>query len=101
MPIFQVDSDQLHEIARIFEGEADCARQLLQDIDNRTDGLRGYGWIGLGAESYYDEFDNRIRPALNALIRFLEAQSTEASKIAKQIEQAADDIVATAKSSIR
>ncbi len=101
MPIFQADSDQLHEIARIFQGEADCARQLLRDIESRTEGLRGNGWIGLGANAYMDDWETGIRPALNALVRFLEAQCEETMKVAQQIEQAADDIVATAKSSIR
>jgi WXG100 family type VII secretion target len=95
MPLFQANSEQLQEIAVMFQMEAECVGKVLQDLAAKTDSLRGYGWIGLGAEAYFDEFDNHIQPTLKAVIAFLDAQSSDASKVAQQVDQAADRILAS------
>jgi WXG100 family type VII secretion target len=87
MPIFQADSDQLREIAQIFQEQADCIEDILRDLVLKTDNLRGYGWVGLGADAYYDLFDDRIKPSLESLIRFLEGSNTEAIKVAERVEE--------------
>jgi hypothetical protein len=41
----------------------------------------------LGADAYYDLFDDRIKPSLESLIRFLEGSNTEAIKVAERVEE--------------
>ncbi|MBI5961737.1 MAG: hypothetical protein HY866_23570, partial [Chloroflexi bacterium] len=50
---FQVDENELRRVAQIFCQSLDTIDHLIRDLECNADQLRS-GWIGLGADSFFD-----------------------------------------------
>lgn len=100
MDLFQADSETLQEVAQIFQGEAEDLQQAFQNFQAVAENIRGYGWIGLGADTFFDEFDAELVPAANKLVGNLEMVSQRINQVASQIEDGVSHILSVARSSV-
>jgi WXG100 family type VII secretion target len=77
----QADYDELAAIANQFAQEATSTEQLTNQIMNLVGQLEGGGWIGRGADAFYNEMHDLVEPGLTRLARALE----DAGSAVKQI----------------
>lgn len=74
------DYESLAQISNQFGQRADELNAMVNRLVANVDNLRGGGWIGAGANSFYQEMDGEILPALQRLHQaYMTAQSTAQS----------------------
>ncbi len=100
MDLFQADSEALQEVVQIFQAEMEYLEQSLQSFQGVAENIRGYGWIGLGAEKFFDEYNSELVPQANKIIQKLEGITNQVAKVARLIETVTDRILSVAKSPI-
>lgn len=86
--IIQCDYDDMREVSNNFARHSDATRQLLQAVDNCVSALQGGGWLGKGAESFYREMSDLVRPAMQRLSAALADASSATQRIASALERA-------------
>lgn len=86
--IIQCNYDDMREVGNNFARQSDATRQLLQTVDNCVSALQGGGWLGKGAENFYREMDNLVRPAMQRLSAALADASSATQRIVAALEQA-------------
>ncbi len=84
----QADYDQLTSIANQFAQEASSTEQLTNQIMSLVGELEGGGWIGRGADSFYNEMHDLVEPGLTRLARALEDASNAVKQISNVMSQA-------------
>jgi WXG100 family type VII secretion target len=87
----QANYDDLGNAAGVFSKESDQTQQLTQQVKGVFDGLRGGGWIGKGAEAFFQEMEELVFPGLDRLTRALSDASSAAKRIADTFKQAEDE----------
>src|SRR5262245_50098041 len=88
------DYQALDEIARGFGSQADSTRQMLQQIKQSMDALKGGDWVGKGADKFYAEMDSALLPAVQRLLGAFEAARQTTQKISQVMKQAENDAAA-------
>ncbi len=68
--------------------------EMLQQVINCVENLRGGGWIGLGANSFYDEMDSLVTPSIKRLAMALDEASNMTKHVGSVFGQAEDDACA-------
>lgn len=89
--IFQVDADNLHQVSNLFFESADEVTQTLQDLQSYADSLRD-GWIGEGANAFFNEMEERVYPFLKSLADGLNATNDQITTMMKQTVDAENTI---------
>jgi WXG100 family type VII secretion target len=82
---FQLDSDQLEIVSRRFAEQADQIEVCINDINGRLDALKGGGWVGTGADRFYDEMDTVFVPNINKMREVFQFLSEQAAQAAKNV----------------
>lgn len=85
----QAEYEQLEQIAAQFIQQCYSVTALWQLLHNCIFQLRDGGWKGKGADRFYHEMESLVMPALNRLIRAMDAGSLHTWRIA-QVFRAAE-----------
>lgn len=91
----QADYDELAAISNEFLQEAAGVEQLTTQIMNLVGQLESGGWIGRGADAFYNEMHDLVEPGLQRLARALEDAGgaiRQISNIMSQAEQEASSL---------
>jgi WXG100 family type VII secretion target len=95
--IVQFDSDKLKEVAALFGDQAEAIQQVTNELRAKMSQLQSGDWYGLGASVFYDFMDQEVFKGLQLLQEYLERSQDTANKIAGQIEEQAEYVLATAR----
>ncbi|MDW8299636.1 MAG: WXG100 family type VII secretion target [Anaerolineae bacterium] len=90
-PRIQADYDSLEQIAANFSKESDQTKQLLQTIRSCVDQLRGGGWIGKGADSFYKEMEEIVNPAMDRMMKALADAASATKRISETMRKAEEE----------
>lgn len=85
-----VNYEQLQQIAKMFDTEADGIQQVLNSTKSRVDALVNAGWKGRGSETFFAEQQNIVLPSLNRLVKALHDASQVTQKV-MQIYSSAEE----------
>jgi len=86
----QADYDQLGQIAAQFTQQGDRTLALGRQVYNCMSQLRDGGWIGVGANRFYNEMESLVLPGLERLVNALHTGGAQTARIA-QILRAAEE----------
>src|SRR5512133_2469697 len=100
MDLFQADSEALQEVVQIFQGEAESLQQAFQNFQSVAENIRGYDWIGLGADTFFDEFDSELVPDANKLVGNLEMVAERINRVSTQLEDGIAHILSVARAQV-
>ena len=100
MDLFQANSEVLQEVAQMFTQQADALRETLQRFTATAEDIRDHAWIGLGANTFFDEFDTVLVPQAEQIITNLESSAEKINKVAQTIEDGISHILAMAKAPV-
>lgn len=89
MDEIRADYDQLGQVAARFAQQADAIQQMIQRVRSSMDKLESGGWIGRGADAFFEEMHGEMLPACQRLYEALMSTS-EATKETAQIFQHAE-----------
>jgi WXG100 family type VII secretion target len=84
----QADYDELASIANQFAQEASSTEQLTNQIMSLVGELEGGGWIGRGADAFFNEMHDLVEPGLTRLARALEDASNAVKQVSNVLSQA-------------
>ena len=87
----QADYPQLEKAAETFGKEADQTKQLIQRVRQSVDALQGGGWIGVGADKFYNEMDEIVFPAIDRMMNALNDANSATKRIADAFRKAEDE----------
>lgn len=80
--------DELEQLASQFTQEAQKIQEMEQKVRASYGKLQDKGWIGAGANAFFDEMDSKIMPTQVRLHQALETAGQTTQKIAQSIKQA-------------
>lgn len=90
MPVgnkIQADYDALENISNQFAQQATQIEQLSHKLDSLIGSLESGGWIGRGANSFFNEMHDEVLPAVQRLCRALEDGSSAVKQISNIVSQ--------------
>lgn len=90
-PKIQCDYDGMSNVANTFAKEADQTRQLIQSVGSCVGRLQDGGWIGVGAEAFFQEMEQLVNPGMERLANSLQDAGSASKKIADALKQAEDE----------
>lgn len=79
----EVNYEQLANIIKRLQAEADAITQLHTQTKSRVDSLHNNGWIGRGSDQFFTEMEQLILPAVTRLAGALQIAAQKASEISK------------------
>jgi WXG100 family type VII secretion target len=86
----RADYSQLEEIATQFANASQTIQAVQQKVRGSYAKLADKGWIGMGANAFFDEMDSKILPAQERLQSSLEQASQATGRIAHDVKDAED-----------
>jgi WXG100 family type VII secretion target len=86
----QANYDELGQISAQFAQQGDRTLELGRQVYNCMSQLQNGGWIGVGANRFYNEMESLVLPGLERLVNALHTSSTQTQRIA-QILRAAEE----------
>lgn len=89
---FQFDSDQLALASTRFGEQADQIEGVMSNIENCLNNLKMGGWVGFGADRFYDEMDNLFVPNLNKLKDLFLTLSDQMADASRAVVDAEDGV---------
>jgi WXG100 family type VII secretion target len=90
----RVDYEQLGEIARAFDQQAEGAQQMLDALQSNMSTLQGGDWVGKGADTFYTEMNSAVLPAVKRLVAAMRSAASMTTTISRMMKQAEDDAAA-------
>jgi len=84
----RADYDQLEQLASQFNHQAQAIEAMKQKIRGSYAKLLDKGWIGVGANAFFEEMESKIMPAEDRLHSALAQAGQTTQKIAQEIKQA-------------
>ena len=84
----ELNGEQLQNLAKQFQSEADELNNLLSQTRNKVASLHGSGWIGQGADQFNNEMESLMLPAVQRLVAALHAASNQINAIMKIYDDA-------------
>ncbi|MFQ3535531.1 MAG: WXG100 family type VII secretion target [Aggregatilineales bacterium] len=87
----QADYEQLGQIAAQFAQQGDRTLALGRQVYNCMSQLQGGGWIGVGADRFYNEMESLVLPGLERLMNALNTGSTQTERIAQLLRSAEEE----------
>lgn len=91
----QADYDDLARISQQFAQQASESEQTMHRIESCMQELQGGGWIGRGAQSFYQEMEDEVLPGLNRLCQALEDGASTIRRISDVLRQAEEEAAGT------
>ncbi|MCS6992288.1 MAG: WXG100 family type VII secretion target [Anaerolineales bacterium] len=88
--LLQVNYDEMQGIIKLLEAEEQEHRALLQQTKSKVDALHGDGWVGQGADQFFNEMNGTVLPAHQKMVHALDVAGKVASQIV-QIIRSADE----------
>jgi WXG100 family type VII secretion target len=89
--VIKAEYDSLEEIAKKFIEHADDTQNMFQSLGQTISQLEGGGWIGLGAQAFYEEISDLVNPALQRLNDALQDASSATGRISQAFADAEDE----------
>jgi WXG100 family type VII secretion target len=83
--------EELDQVANRFSAQAQAVASMRQRVRQRMDALEGGGWIGKGADSFYNEMNSEVLPAVERLRSALEEASDVTRRIVSVLHEAEDE----------
>ncbi len=90
----RADHDQLAQISRGFQSEADNAQRMTQSVRQAMDTLQGGDWVGPGATAFYAEMNGEVLPSLRRLSSALGEAARATQQVSGILKQAETDAAA-------
>lgn len=87
----QVNYDEMQGIIKTLEAEEQDLRALLKQTKSKVEALHGDGWIGQGADQFFNEMNGVVLPAHNKMVYALDVAGKVASQIVKIIRSADEE----------
>jgi len=87
----QADYDELEQIASQFSNQAQNIQAMQQKVRGSYAKLLDKGWIGAGANAFFDEMEELILPAQERLQDALEQASQATQQISDNVKTAEQD----------
>lgn len=87
-----VNFERLTTVSSNMQQQADQVQQLINALNPKIEDLRAGGWIGNGANAFYQEIDNLVMPTLVALKKALEETQDTFTQMATDFNNADDEI---------
>lgn len=87
----EVNYDQLQGFMKSFDSEADEIQALMKQTQSRVEDLHGGGWVGKGADNFFNEMQSEILPALNRMVHALRVAGQTTREIAEIFNQAEEE----------
>lgn len=87
----QAEYDQLEQIAAQFAQQGDRTAALGRQVYNCMSQLRDGGWIGVGANRFYNEMESLVMPAVDRLAKAMDAGSSHTKQIAQILRTAEEE----------
>lgn len=87
----EVNYDQMTSIRNSFEQQSEDIQNMLKKLESQVDHLRGGEWIGQGANSFYDEMDSLLLPAVQRLVQALQEGSQVIAQMIEIFKQAEEE----------
>lgn len=86
--VVQAQYEQLEEIARRFEAQAEAGQAMQRMLQQRVEALQGGGWIGQAADTFYTELEDVLWPGLTRYRDSLLAASQMVAQTVNILRQA-------------
>lgn len=87
----QVNYDEMQTIIKTLETEEQDIRALLKQTKSKVEALHGDGWIGQGADQFFNEMNGVVLPATNKMVYALDVAGKVATQIIKIIRNADEE----------
>jgi WXG100 family type VII secretion target len=87
----EVNYEQMQSVRNSFEQQSQDIQNMLKKIESQIDHLRGGEWIGQGANSFYDEMDSELLPAVQRLQQALQEGSQVIGQLVETFKQAEEE----------
>src|ERR1044071_7168093 len=84
----QANYDELEQISSQFQNQAQAIQQVIQKVRQSYAQLADKGWIGLGANAFFDEMETLIFPSEQRLQDALEHAGEITRNISESVKQA-------------
>ena len=80
--------DELDQVSTQFSNLAQVVQDMEQKVKASYGKLRDKGWIGMGAEAFFDEMESLVFPATDRLGQAFTEASQTTKKISQSVRQA-------------
>ncbi|MCB0171401.1 MAG: WXG100 family type VII secretion target, partial [Anaerolineae bacterium] len=87
----QAEYEQLEGIAGTFGKEADNSTTMTAQVRKNYEALKNGGWLGRGADAFFNEMEDEILPTLEHFFAALEKGQSVTQQIVNQIHQAEEE----------
>jgi len=87
----QANYDELQQVSSQFNNAGQAIEALEQKIKASYDKLADKGWIGKGAEAFFEEMNSKIFPTEKRLAQALEKAGQVTGQIAQSVKQAEEE----------
>lgn len=84
----QAQYDELQQVASQFANQSQAIQEMIQQVSSSFEQLRGGGWIGMGADAFFDEMESLVFPASNRLQQALEEAGEATNQVAQTVKRA-------------
>lgn len=89
--IVQCNYEDMDKIAAKFISESNETQATIQKLKQAVDLLRDGGWIGVGADAFYEEMDSFVFPNLDKLVQALEQAEQKTKQAVQKIHDTEDE----------
>lgn len=83
--------EEMQQIAKRFQSEAEAINQLLSQTRGKAQALHGDQWVGRGAEQFNAEMEQLVLPAMGRLVNALQQAADTANRILETYKQAEEE----------
>jgi WXG100 family type VII secretion target len=90
----RADYEQLADIARVFNTQAERGQQLLAALQKSMETLQGGDWVGKSADKFYAEMKSAVLPAMTRVVRAMDEAATATRQISGIMKQAEEESAA-------
>ena len=89
--MLQVNYDEMEAIIKTLEAEEQDIKALLKQTKSKVEALHGDGWIGQGADQFFNEMNGMLLPATQKMAYALDVAGNVARQIVKIIRSADEE----------
>lgn len=86
--------DQLENVASRLASQSQQIQTMLQKVKGSMSKLENGGWIGQGADAFFNEMTNVVLPATTRLQNVLQEASATTKNISQTMKQAEEEAAA-------
>jgi WXG100 family type VII secretion target len=87
----QADYDELEQISGQFNNQAQSIQAMIQKVRGSYAKLLDKGWIGMGANAFFDEMEQLVLPSQQRLQDALEQAGEATRNISESVKQAEEN----------